>query len=228
MRTRRKRPTSPLTPKQLKRVAEYRAKLAAEKPKPTRPRAIALEAARDAEPYRSDVELRAEAKPPRQQAYTPPPAWPQTIDDLASGCGPYSDTVTAYAKALAARTWATGMDHDRGSNPASIVGECLSRYIAQLWRDIGVTGPGWVYVNLPEGEFEKRAAPVVNDLSPDCRSEAMHVVADTLAEWEAAGSPGLDHDHLRYAYKALALEIQDGTLATFEGCPFPNEEIQSA
>jgi hypothetical protein len=144
------------------------------------------------------------------------PAWPQSLDALATKCGPYGDTAIAEAKAAAMDRWALpGLSAtlippkgNAKANPEAVLWEVLPRHRRQIWRDAGAAPhPGY-------------AKPVLlDDLSPDSRCEAERVIAETYAEWEAAGSPGLDQPALIDAYKRLVGNVWSGCLPPFDGCP---------
>ncbi|MCW2337393.1 hypothetical protein M2337_001626 [Sphingobium sp. B2D3A] len=144
----------------------------------------------------------------------PMPKWPASIEQLTSSCGPYGDTVAAVAKLAAAQRWAcnglTAPGH-ACSNPEAVIYTSLVLYRAQLWKDAGVETR-----RIPASQD---VATLLDDLSPDSRFEALLVVNETIAEWEAAGSPGLDQPTLYLAYKHLVGRIWSGELAPFNSCP---------
>lgn len=45
------------------------------------------------------------------------------------------------------------------------------------------------------------------------------MLSETQAEWEAAGSPGLDHKALYAAFRYLCGHVWTGRLETFPRCP---------
>jgi len=158
-----------------------------------------------------------------QKATQPQPKanalWPQSLDALAARTAPYGETVAKYAQSEAVRRWACDSIKAPGnvrSNPEPVVSISLDHYRTQIWRDIGVKGP-----MLPAGGY----ARALDDLSPDSRFEAMLVVNDTIAEWEAAGSPGLDQPTLWVAYRYLVGNVWAGELEPFEGCPPKPDKI---
>lgn len=57
-----------------------------------------------------------------KRRYEIKPSWPQSLDDLRSGCGPHGDTVAAHAVAIAIRTWACDrLDSDGMPSPATLL-----------------------------------------------------------------------------------------------------------
>lgn len=146
--------------------------------------------------------------------YNAPP-WPQSLDALRSGCGEHGELVAAHAAAIAARGWACDRLTADGliqpgkasGNPAAIVRTSLDLHIHQLWADAGA-GELWA----------KYGNPALRDLSPASRQEAMLVVEETIAEWEAAGCPSLDHAALYAAYRYLCGHVWAGQLTPFPRC----------
>ncbi len=191
---------SPLTPKQRKIAATARA--------------VRRAAERDADPTIAEREAWL-ARKVEALAQARTQQWPQTLDDIAGRSGPYADTVVAVAKARAACLWATPWQQPAPAltNSREVISQCFDLYRAQLWRDVGGWGPHGEYVIHDSGDVEKLPAPVLDDLSEDSRCEAMRVIAETQAEWEAAGCPGLDHSNLHFAFRSLEIEIADGRLA---------------
>lgn len=142
--------------------------------------------------------------------------WPQTLDALRSGCGQYGDLILSHAVATAARSWACDAIDEHGhsrrgnatANPSTIIRTALDLHLCQLWTDAGASGHWTEYGN-----------PALRDLSASSRQEAMQVVEETIAEWEAAGRPGLDHPALFVAYRYLCGHVWTGGLEPFPGCP---------
>jgi len=153
------------------------------------------------------------AQPPKR-AYDFKP-WPQSLDALRDGCAQHGDTVAAHAVTIAIRTWACdrlGADGQivpghATANPSAVIATCLDLHLAQLWRDAGAGGHWTLYGN-----------PALRDLSSQSRHEAMRVIAETRAEWQAAGSPGLDHPALYAAFRYLCGHVWTGRLGTFPRC----------
>jgi hypothetical protein len=194
----------PLERERIKAAKERRAKWIASK------QSAALAAAEGKPPIGAKDQW-VERKANRPQ---PAPKWPASIEQLSSRCGPYGGTVAAIAKLAAVQRWAcnglTGPGHAR-SNPEAVIYTSLALYRAQLWKDAGVETR-----RIPASQD---VATRLDDLSPDSRFEAMLVVNETIAEWEAAGSPGLDQPTLYLAYKHLVGRIWSGELAPFDSCP---------
>lgn len=153
------------------------------------------------------------AQPPKR-AYQFKP-WPQSLDALRDGCAQHGDTVAAHAVAIAIRTWACDRMGAEGEtipgnatgNPSAVIATCLDLHLAQLWRDAGAEGHWTLYGN-----------PALRDLSSQSRHEAVRVIAETRAEWEAAGSPGLDHPALYAAFRYLCGHVWTGRFGTFPRC----------
>lgn len=203
-------PKSPLTPKQRKIFASSKA--------------IRIAAEKDANPAIGEREAWVARKVAAlQQARTL--QWPQTLDDIAGRSGPYADTVTAAAKAAAMIGWALPRlsktpERILGNakvNSEEILWEVLPRHRAQIWADAGITHRA-VWDDRTEQSVRMPLAPF-DGLSPESRCEAELVTAETYAEWEAAGSPGLDQPTLAHAFKSLLVAIWKGDLPTFDGCP---------
>lgn len=162
---------------------------------------------------RQEYLARKASQPPRQDYNAPP--WPQSLDALQSGCGEHGELVAAHAAAIAARGWACDrLTADGLIQPgkatgslSAIIRTSLDLHIHQLWQDAGAAGL-WV----------KYGSPALRDLSPASRQEAMLVVEETIAEWEAAGCPGLDHAALYAAYRYLCGHVWAGQLAPFPRC----------
>lgn len=149
---------------------------------------------------------------PSYPGYTPPPPWPQTLNDMAQRCGPYADLAIAEAKAVAVHSWAYGTFTKKGNakaNPRAVLWEVLTRARYQMHRDHGVSRPN----------TDGTIPAALDGFSPDCQSEALLVLEETYAEWEAAGSPGLDQPALYVVWRWLMGHIWSGTLPPFEGCP---------
>lgn len=162
---------------------------------------------------RQEYLARKASQPPKRDYNAPP--WPQSLDALRSECGEHGELVAAHAVAIAARGWACDrltvdgliQPGKASRNPAAIVRTSLDLHLCQLWQDAGAAGH-WV----------KYGNPALRDLSPVSRQEAMLVVEETIAEWEAAGSPGLDHAALYAAYRYLCGHVWTGQLAHFARC----------
>jgi hypothetical protein len=129
---------------------------------------------------------------------------PSTLDQLRNKCGRYGPAVADFAIATCLRRWACKGLNRAGNatrNIDSLIHVSLDLHVAQLWRDIGV----------------QQARAALCDLSPPIRGDAERVVAETLAEWRAAGSPGLGQDTIRDAYRFVHGFIWSGELEAFPG-----------
>lgn len=165
------------------------------------------------EQSRQEYLARKATQPPRQDYNAP--RWPQSLDALQSGCGEHGELIAAHAAAIAARGWACERMTKDGliqpgnatRNPSAIIRTSLDLHICQLWHDAGAAGLSIKYGN-----------PALRDLSPASRQEAVLVVEETIAEWEAAGSPGLDHAALYAAFRYLCGHVWGGQLAHFPRC----------
>lgn len=143
------------------------------------------------------------------------PAWPQSLDALRSRCGQHGDLAASHAVATAARLWACDKLGKEGQiqpgnaigNPSAVIRTSLDMHLCQLWRDAGAADLAVRYGN-----------PALRDLSPSSRQEAMRVVEETIGEWEAAGSPGLDQPALYAAYRYLCGHVWTGQIEPFPGC----------
>ena len=59
------------------------------------------------------------------------------------------------------------------------------------------------YLGWPHHDGAAWPVPVLDGLKPDCQREARLVAAETLEDWEAAGSPWLDASRIKSAYHFL-------------------------
>lgn len=132
-----------------------------------------------------------------------------TMAHLLTRTGPYGDTAAAFAIASCARTWACdGMTHkgNAKANPSVVIRFAFDLHIEQIWRDAGIV------------RYDRCA---LDNLKGDSRRELDLVVAQTLAEWQAAGSPGLDTKALNFAHRFLHGFIWVGALPSYPECPPP-------
>lgn len=146
---------------------------------------------------------------PRKQQAAPLP-WPQTFADMAARCGPYAELTTLHAKAQLACTWKRGpyKHNSEWIFPGTpepvrkLIWECCSRYQWTLLLDAGAA------INPRQ---------TLDIFSDEAWPEAVRTVEEAIAEWEAAGSIGLDHAALLNAHSMLAYWIRDKSLPDYPG-----------
>lgn len=167
----------------------------------------------------ADDERREQEKalnPPKPLARYNPGS--RTMTDVMEEAGTYADTIAAFALATCARTWACGSLTSKGQatcHPAVVIRFAMDLHIAQIWRDAGISNGS----NRPCGSDMDRL--VLDNLKSDDRRELELVVSETLAEWEAAGAPGLDTNAMQTALRYLQGHIWKGDLPPYPNCPAP-------
>ena len=128
--------------------------------------------------------LRAPVQPINPASrYLPTQYQASTLDQLRQGCGRYGDAAIDEAQWSAIETWLMGMgpgDSAPFSNSREVLWTCYA-----LCRDARRIDTGWP--SLTGKPFTSQLV----GLSPDVVAEAWAVCADTLADWQRAGSPRL-------------------------------------
>ncbi|HEX7820502.1 MAG TPA: hypothetical protein VF463_07765 [Sphingobium sp.] len=160
-----------------------------------------LKAIRDQAPS-SDRNDRAliPTKPPewatgKNGAYVHISLYPRTLDELGQMSRSFGAAAVAEAQWTAITLWFM-KEYPSPSglrNPLPVADEavCLIREHDRLHL-------GW-----PRHHGGDPATPVFDGLSLASRQEAMLVATETLADWEAAGSPYLHGHHIKAAYQYL-------------------------
>lgn len=122
--------------------------------------------------------------------------FPDTIDELRALGTPLADAAARHTLARLIEKWEFGdfnVPAGNPSNPRPVVRECLTLYQDQVCLGLGVDKARFLPDDTDIGYHPTPhyVPPVLSDLSPECRQEALRVIAETRAEYAADGSPGL-------------------------------------
>ena len=122
------------------------------------------------------------------------PLFPRTLDELRTLSRDFGEAAVAEVRWAAVLCWLMKADpRPNLRNPLAVVSTALS--VVQENDRYRLGWPCW--------RGNERMPPALDGLSLDCQREAKLVAAETLAEWEAAGSPYLDTARLKSAYQYL-------------------------
>jgi hypothetical protein len=137
-----------------------------------------------------DLDTPALKLPPRPEGNPPHggyagsiPYYAQTLDQLRVKCGEHGDAAVADAEWASIYRWLSKSDYDGNrnlSNPLPVV-EAVTFMMREHDR---------ARLNYPH-RTGRASRLALNDLTPESRAEAELVAAETLADWEKAGKPGL-------------------------------------
>lgn len=121
--------------------------------------------------------------------------YPRTLDELGQMSREFGVAAVAEARWTAITLWFM-KEYPSPSglrNPLPVASEAVL-----LIREHDRLHLGW-----PRHNGANPATPVLDGLSLASRQEARLVAAETLADWEAAGSPYLQGHHIKAAYQYL-------------------------
>ena len=142
--------------------------------------------------------------------WEPPKPWPQTIDELVTKCGPYAELVTKHLKCRLACRWKWGGMKPREQWPFPDLDEDSRKLI---WE----SGSRYEWTLLLDAGADIAPAKTLDIFSDEAWTEAVRTVEETVAQWEAAGSPGLDHEALKSARSQISSWVRNYGLPYFEG-----------
>jgi hypothetical protein len=126
-----------------------------------------------------------------------------TLDQLRADCGEHGEVAVRDALWGAVSTWLLhGPDYGALTNPmrVAIVSVILCRDHDRL------------RLNFPLSASSEAITDVLPSLSPDAQAEARLVAAETFADWERAGRPGITSKRMRSAHQYIMACTQAATI----------------